>query len=74
MWMVGVSEVIYFILMMNNGFIVFNFNFEEFDEVFVLLNIFFWRIEMEFDIFLFNLFGFGGINFLLIICKFKENN
>ena len=74
MWMAGASEVIYSILMMNNGFIAPNLNFEEPDEASALLNIPSRRIETEFDTFLSNSFGFGGTNSSLIIRKFKENN
>ena len=74
MWMAGASEVIYSTLMMNNGFIAPNLNFEEPDEASVLLNIPTRRIETEFDTFLSNSFGFGGTNSSLIIRKLKENN
>ena len=39
MWMAGASEVIYSTLMMNNGFIAPNLNFEEPDEASAQLNI-----------------------------------
>ena len=74
MWMAGASEVIYSTLMMNNGFIAPNLNFEEPDEASALLNIPSRRVETEFDTFLSNSFGFGGTNSSLIIRKFKENN
>lgn len=74
MWMAGASEIIYSILMMNNGFIAPNLNFEEPDEASSLLNIPAERIDTKFDAFLSNSFGFGGTNSTLIIRKFKENN
>ncbi len=73
MWMAGASEVIYSTLMMNNGFIAPNLNFEEPDEASALLNIPSRRVETEFDTFLSNSFGFGGTNSsVLIIRKFKK--
>ena len=73
MWMAGTSEVIYSILMMNNHFIAPNLNYTEGDEATSLLNIPTERVEMEFDRFLSNSFGFGGTNSSLIIGKFKDN-
>lgn len=73
MWMAGASEVIYSTLMMNNGFIASNLNFEEADEASCQLNIPAQRVETEFDAFLSNSFGFGGTNSTLIVRKFKEN-
>ena len=67
MWMAGASEVIYSILMMQNGFIAPNLNFENPDEHSALLNIPAERIEKKFDTFLSNSFGFGGTNSSLII-------
>jgi len=72
MWMAGASEAIYSILMMQNGFIASNLNFEEPDEASALLNIPSKRIDIEFNTFLSNSFGFGGTNSTLIIRKFKE--
>lgn len=71
MWMAGASEVIYSMLMMQGGFIAPNLNFEEGDEASSLLNIPSQRVEMEFDTFLSNSFGFGGTNSTLIVRKVK---
>lgn len=71
MWMAGASEVIYSTLMMNNGFIAPNLNFEQPDEVSAQLNIPNKRVDVEFDAFLTNSFGFGGTNATLIVKKFK---
>jgi len=67
MWMAGASEVIYSMLMMKNGFIAPNLNFENPDEDSAKLLIPSKTIEKKFDMFLSNSFGFGGTNSTLII-------
>ncbi|MBO4370096.1 MAG: beta-ketoacyl-[acyl-carrier-protein] synthase family protein [Paludibacteraceae bacterium] len=67
MWMAGASETIYSILMMKNGFIAPNINFENPDEDSAKLKIPAKRIEKNFDMFLTNSFGFGGTNSTLIV-------
>ena len=67
MWMAGASEVVYSIIMMNNGFIAPNLNFENPDEASALLNIPAKRINKHFDLFLSNSFGFGGTNSTLVV-------
>ena len=67
MWMAGASEVIYSMLMMKNGFIAANLNFENPDEDSAKLLIPDKRIEKNFDTFLSNSFGFGGTNSTLVI-------
>ena len=69
MWMAGASEVIYSILQMQNDFIAPNLNFEEPDEASALLNIPKERVNVGFDAFLSNSFGFGGTNSSLVIKK-----
>lgn len=71
MWMAGASEIIYSMLMMQNNFIAANLNFEEPDEASACINIPNKRIDIEFDSFLSNSFGFGGTNSTLIIRKLK---
>lgn len=67
MWMAGASEVIYSLLMMKEGFVAPNLNFENPDEDSARLYIPDKRIDHKFDIFLSNSFGFGGTNSTLII-------
>ena len=71
MWMAGASEIVYSMLMMQNNFIAANLNFEEPDEASACINIPKERIDVEFDTFLSNSFGFGGTNSTLIISKLK---
>lgn len=69
MWMGGASEVIYSALMMQNGFIAPNINFEEPDEATSCLNIARITTPLEINAFLSNSFGFGGTNSSLVVRK-----
>lgn len=69
MWMAGASELVYSTLMMQNNFIAPNINYKEGDEATSQLNIPTKRIDIEFDTFLSNSFGFGGTNSTLIVKK-----
>ena len=72
MWMAGASEVIYSTLMMQNGFIAGNVNFENPDDITARLNILPETRHTGFDMFLSNSFGFGGTNSPLIVKAFRE--
>ena len=67
MWMAGASEIIYSTLMMKNGFIAGNINFENPDEDTARINILPETREIHFDMFLSNSFGFGGTNSTIIV-------
>lgn len=67
MWMAGASEIIYSMLMMQNGFIAPNLNFHNPDTLTACLNILPERRETHFTTFLSNSFGFGGTNSSLVV-------
>jgi 3-oxoacyl-[acyl-carrier-protein] synthase-1 len=68
-WMAGASEIVYSMLMMQNGFMAPNINFENPDADSALLNIITQTKQQEFNCFLSNSFGFGGTNSSLIVRK-----
>lgn len=66
-WMAGASEVIYSLLMMRDGFIAPNINFEEGDEESSKINIAKTEIDFKPKTILSNSFGFGGTNSAIIL-------
>ncbi|MCF0056440.1 beta-ketoacyl synthase [Dyadobacter sp. CY356] len=68
-WMAGASEIVYSLLMMKEGFVAPNINFENPDEESAKINIIAETKEQNIDCFLSNSFGFGGTNSTLIIKK-----
>jgi 3-oxoacyl-[acyl-carrier-protein] synthase-1 len=71
-WMAGASEIVYSMIMMEQGFVAPNINFENPDESSAKLNIFAEAKELPINCFLSNSFGFGGTNSTLIIKKFHK--
>ncbi|OJU74184.1 MAG: beta-ketoacyl synthase [Bacteroidetes bacterium 47-18] len=70
-WMAGASEIVYSLLMMHNGFMAPNINFENPDEHSARINILKETRYSEFDCFLSNSFGFGGTNSSIIIRRYR---
>lgn len=68
-WMAGASEIVYSIIMMQNGFVAPNINFENPDEYSEKLNIASVTVDKELNVVLSNSFGFGGTNSALVIKK-----
>ena len=71
-WMAGASEIVYSVLMMQNGFVAPNINFEHPDEYSEHLHLATETQECELNLILSNSFGFGGTNSALVIKKIKE--
>lgn len=71
-WMAGASEIVYSLIMMQNGFIAPNINLETPCTEAERLNIPRNTVKKELDIILSNSFGFGGTNSALVIRKVKE--
>ena len=68
-WMAGASEIVYSIIMMQNGFVAPNINLEEWNEYSERLNLVKETVETEVNTVLSNSFGFGGTNSALVIRK-----
>ena len=71
-WMAGSSEIVYSLLMMRNGFIAPNINFENPDEYSKKLNIIAQTTKADLNYFASNSFGFGGTNSTLIMKRYEE--
>lgn len=67
----GSVEAIFSMLMMENSFICKSANLEELDPAVSWANILQEKVEMQFDHFLSNSFGFGGSNASIVISKYK---
>jgi 3-oxoacyl-[acyl-carrier-protein] synthase-1 len=70
-WMAGASEIVYSMIMMQNGFMAPNINFVNPDEDSSKLDIVKTSTEKNINVFLSNSFGFGGTNSSLIVRKWK---
>ncbi len=68
-WMAGASEIVYSVIMMRNGFVAPNINFENPDEFSEDLNITPVTVDKDLNIILSNSFGFGGTNSALVLRK-----
>ncbi len=71
-WMAGASEIVYSLLMMQNGFIAPNINFKNPDENSQNLNIIANTIKADLNCIASNSFGFGGTNSTLILKRHEE--
>ena len=71
-WMAGASEAVYSIIMMQNGFVAPNINFENPDEYSEKLNLATETVDTEINTVLSNSFGFGGTNSALVLKKFVK--
>jgi 3-oxoacyl-[acyl-carrier-protein] synthase-1 len=72
-WMAGASEIVYSIIMMQNGFVAPNINLENPDDCAATLKLARTTVETPIDVVLSNSFGFGGTNSALVIRKLKQN-
>ncbi|MEO6962993.1 MAG: beta-ketoacyl-[acyl-carrier-protein] synthase family protein [Puia sp.] len=68
-WMAGASEIVYCMIMMKNGFMAPNINFENPDADSSKLDIVKTSTGKNINVFLSNSFGFGGTNSSLIVKK-----
>jgi 3-oxoacyl-[acyl-carrier-protein] synthase-1 len=71
-WMAGASEVVYCLLMMRDGFLAANQNFEGFDEDTPEIHLVRQTMRGEPEVILSNSFGFGGTNAALVLRRFRQ--
>lgn len=71
-WMAGASEVVYCLLMMRDGFLAPNKNFEGFDEDTPEIHLVRQTMRGEPEVILSNSFGFGGTNAALVLRRFRQ--
>ena len=69
-WMAGASETVYSLIMMRDGFIAPNINFESGDEYTSKINVTNKKLDIKPNLILSNSFGFGGTNAALILRKY----
>lgn len=70
MWMAGASELIYSLIMLQEGFIAGTRNFSLPDEGLEALRVSAKRVDGAFNCFLSNSFGFGGTNSAIIMRRY----
>lgn len=71
-WMAGASETVYSLLMMRDGFVAPNVNFQGFDDETPRINVCAEARDAEVRTVLSNSFGFGGTNACLVLRKFDS--
>lgn len=73
-WMAGASEVVYSMIMMQNGFVAPNINLQSPDEDSAKINLVRKATDADLNVLLSNSFGFGGTNSTLIIERYVADH